>query len=399
MAHGHGPVKAALRALWHLAPALTAIVLYALVVTPVSRISILWRRGRGRRPRIVRGPVPIVSIHYASRADRLRGYRSDTIVYRTYRINDAGLYDRDLSKSTRVRFLGQLVPYAAFLAAGLRYDIFSFFFDGGLIGETPFWRVELPLLRLAGKRVVAYPYGADARLPSRTRAIPGWNAYSDIPPGAEDTDETAVRAKLDAFGRHAHAILGCADLVEDLPRVDGIFQFPVDVSRWQPLPLPGGSTVRVVHAPNHRHYKGTRYVEAAVAQLRDEGHDVELVLVEGRTGTEARRFYEEAHIVVDQLLIGAYAMFAIECMALGRPVVCYLNDRFRPYHPEWAECPIVSASPDTIVDELRRLVADPGLRSSLGARGPEYVRRVHSLEAVGETMDAVYRSAWGGAAA
>jgi hypothetical protein len=149
-----------------------------------------------------------------------------------------------------------------------------------------------------------------------------------------------------------------------------------------------------VHAPNHRHYKGTRYVQAAVAELREEGHDVELVLVEGRTGSEARRIYEEAHIAVDQLLIGAYAMFAIECMALGRPVVCYLNDRFRPYHPEWDDCPIVSASPDTVVAELRRLISDPDLRASLGARGPDYVRRVHSLEAVGETLDGVYGRIW-----
>ncbi|MEP6811476.1 MAG: hypothetical protein ABI990_00660 [Actinomycetota bacterium] len=392
-------MRRALRIVWHVAPALLAIVVYAVVVAPVSRISTALRRRRGQRPKIVRGPVPIISIHYASRADRLRGYRSDTVVYRRYRINDAGVFDLDLSRLTRIRLLGQLVPYAAFVVAGLRYDVFSFFFDGGLIGETPFWRAELPLLRLAGKRIVVYPYGSDARLPSRTRAIPGWNAYSDISPGAEDTDERDVRRRLDAFGRYANAILGCADLVEDLPRIDGVFQFPVDVARWQPVPPPADSTVRILHAPNHRRYKGTRFVEAAVAHLRDEGAPVELVLVEGRTGSEARRLYEQAHIVVDQLLIGAYAMFAIECMALGKPVVCYLNDRFRPYHPEWAECPIVSASPDTIVDELRRLVADPGLRSSLGASGPEYVRRVHSLEAVGETMDAVYRSVWGGAAA
>ena len=56
---------------------------------------------------------------------------------------------------------------------GLRYDIFCFYFDGGLLGETPFWRVELPLLRLAGKKIVVWPYGGDARLASRTRAAAG----------------------------------------------------------------------------------------------------------------------------------------------------------------------------------------------------------------------------------
>jgi glycosyltransferase involved in cell wall biosynthesis len=120
------------------------------------------------------------------------------------------------------------------------------------------------------------------------------------------------------------------------------------------------------------------------------------VLVQGMPGDEARRLYEQADVVVDQLLIGAYAQFAIECMALGRPVVCYLNPRFAAHHPEWADAPIVSATPDTIADELRLLVRDARLREELGRRGTEYVRRHHSLEAVANDLDRVYRSVWEG---
>jgi glycosyltransferase involved in cell wall biosynthesis len=109
---------------------------------------------------------------------------------------------------------------------------------------------------------------------------------------------------------------------------------------------------------------------------------------------EARREYARADIVADQFLIGAYALFAIEGMALGKPVLCYLDPELARHHPEWAEAPIVSANPDTLVDELRRLVVDPELRRELGARGPEYVRRVHSPEAVGAQLDAIYRRLW-----
>ena len=154
-----------------------------------------------------------------------------------------------------------------------------------------------------------------------------------------------------------------------------------------------GFGVKVLHGPNHPSHKGTSYIKAAVEQLRSEGEPVELVLVQGLPGDEARRYYEEAD-VVDQLLIGAYAQFAIECMGLGKPVVCYLNPRFGKHYPEWAEAPIVSATPDTILDELRRLVRDRPLREALGARGPEYVRRYHSLEAVGSELEAVYQRVW-----
>jgi glycosyltransferase involved in cell wall biosynthesis len=360
----------------------------------LGRLRTAQRRRAGQRPVVVRGPVPIVSSHYAARADRLRGYRSETIVYGTYRISARGLFDHDLSCWRRIPLFGQLVPYAAFLWALLRYDLFVFFFDGGLLGETPAWRLEPRLLHLAGKRIVAYPYGGDARLASRTRAIPGWQAYSDVAPNDEDRNEAEVAERLDVIGRGADAVLGSADLVENLPRLDGVFPFPIDVDEWQPVPAPNGEIVQVVHAPNHPHYKGTRYVEEAVARLQAEGEPVELVLVQGVPGNEARRLYEQADVVVDQLLIGAYAQFAIEGMALGRPVVCYLNPRFAAHHPEWAEAPVVSATPDTIVDELRRLVRARAHREELGAKGPEYVRRHHSLEAVGARLDEVYRAVW-----
>jgi glycosyltransferase involved in cell wall biosynthesis len=290
-----------------------------------------------------------------------------------------------------------VLPYLLLVRALLRYDLFGFFLDGGLLCRTPLWRVELPLVKLAGKRVVAYPYGGDGRLPSEARRLGRWNAYTDVPVGAEDRDEDDVRRRIAAFGRWADALLGCADLVEHLPRVDGVFLYPIDADAW---PSAGDEiddgVVTVVHSPNHRHYKGTRYLLDAVAALEREGLPVELVLIEGMANEEAKHAYMRADVVADQFLIGAYALFAIEGMALGKPVLCYLNDRFRRWHPEWAECPIVSADPDQLEHALRRLVLDPGLRRSLGARGPEFVRRHHSLEAVGERMDAVYRRVWFG---
>ena len=112
------------------------------------------------------------------------------------------------------------------------------------------------------------------------------------------------------------------------------------------------------------------------------------------TNDEARAVFARADIVADQFLLGAYALFAIEAMALGKPVLCHLNDRFRPCHPEWDECPIVNADPDTLTDELRKLALDPARRRELGARGPGYVRRYHSLETVGAMLDRIHRGIW-----
>ena len=203
-----------------------------------------------------------------------------------------------------------------------------------------------------------------------------------------------MRARLAAFGRHANVILGCADLVEDLPRLDGVFLYPFPTESWQPVEPPDDDVLTVVHSPNHPHYKGTRYLVEAVAEIRREGLPVELVLVQGMPTDEARAVYERADLIADQFLIGAYALFAIEGMALGKPVLCYLNERFARHHPEWRECPIVNTNPETIASSLRRLAADPDMRRELGRRGPPYVEKYHSLRAVGAQFDGIYRSLW-----
>ena len=84
-------------------------------------------------------------------------------------------------------------------------------------------------------------------------------------------------------------MLGCADLVEDLPRLDGVLLYPFDATDWQPVPEVDDGVVTVVHAPNHRHYKGTRFLEAAIEQLQAEGLPVEFVVVEGMTERRGAR--------------------------------------------------------------------------------------------------------------
>ncbi|MBD0329634.1 MAG: nuclear transport factor 2 family protein, partial [Thermoleophilia bacterium] len=353
------------------------------------------KRRRGALPAVLWGPIPLINIRYSALADRLYGYRSDTLVYEVYAINRERDFDYVLERLARLPLVGLLVPYGAFLWAGVRYDVFGCFFDGALLARTPWWRAELRLLRLAGKGVVVYPYGGDARLPSETRRLGRWHAYTDVPPGEEDRDEADVRARLAAFGRYADAILGCADLVEHLPRLDGVLRYPFPADEWRPVEPAADGVLTVVHSPNHPHYKGTRYLVEAVEEVRREGVAIELVLVQGMPNDEARAAYERADVIADQFLIGAYALFAIEGMALGKPVLCYLNERFAPYHPEWHECPILNTSPAAIADNLRRLAADPELRRELGRRGPPYVEKYHSLRSVGADLDTIYRSLWG----
>jgi glycosyltransferase involved in cell wall biosynthesis len=128
--------------------------------------------------------------------------------------------------------------------------------------------------------------------------------------------------------------------------------------------------------------------------LRREGLPVELDIVEGVPLDEARSRYAAADVIAGDFLLGGYANFGVEAMALGKPLLSYLRPRTARFHPEWAGAPVVNASPETLTDELRTLVLDPELRRELGRRGPEFVRSVHSLEAVGSQFAEIYERLW-----
>src|SRR5262249_36160863 len=95
----------------------------------------------------------------------------------------------------------------------------------------------------------------------------------------------------------------------------------LNLAEFEPVPPTDRTRPVVVHAPSNRARKGTEHVIAACSQL-----DVELEIVEGLHHEEARKRYERADIVVDQLNAGWYGLFAIEAMALGKPVVTALHE-------------------------------------------------------------------------
>lgn len=146
------------------------------------------------------------------------------------------------------------------------------------------------------------------------------------------------------------------------------------------------STVVVMHsrATHNRDYlgrdiKGSRFVERAVQQLKEEGIDVESLSPSGVMSREMRFLQVQADVVVDQLIYGTWGSTSLEALALGRPVVCYVRPSWRKFledrFPEIRDLPIVTADPTSISATLRELCLDRDLRLELGARGREFARQ------------------------
>jgi glycosyltransferase involved in cell wall biosynthesis len=348
-----------------------------------------------RRLRSLWGTTPIISISSTSKAEALLGITSHTLVFSRYFVT--GAFTHDLSRYCRNSCLKVLVPFLVLPWALLRYDVFHFFADRGIL---PSWRrhgfniLELLLLRVLGKKLFVYTYGGDVRTRRATLALGRYNCCVHCPePGRFCVcDEDRHARNMARLRRYATAVLAMGDMAEYTPGSDNsLFFWPIDLVR---VPYVGARAdavppIRIVHAPNHRYFKGTQYLVDAVEELQREGLQVELRCVEGVPNDEAMKLYADADIVAEQFLIGWHGYHAIEAMALGKPVVCYI--RKPEYHPAPRECPIVSASPDELAGALRGLVTDSAKRRALGEQGRAYVREHYSLEAFAERLRRLYQ--------
>jgi hypothetical protein len=363
----------------------------------LSWAGTLARRALGKKPRIVWGPTPILTIAESSELLRRLGYPSTTVVFTTYHIRSD--FDVNLKRAVLNPAVGYWLPNLLHLWSLLRFDVFHFFFDGGLwsgmnIIPSARW-LELPLLRLAGKRVIASAYGADVRVRHLNEMWQPFNICQECPaPGVYCVCGTHGLERAKYYRDWCNAVLAMGDMHDFVFDSRPDFNYwPIDVQSVAfagAAPRPG--SVRVVHSPNHQYFKGTRFLEAAIAALRARGHDVDLDLVEGVPNEEAKRRYAEADIVFAQCLAGWMGYTELEAMAVGKPVIGYIRNPSYLAHTEGS--PLVSATPATLEQELEALVADPARREELGRRGREYIEREWSYEALAPAYDALHREVW-----
>lgn len=359
-------------------------------------------RGRPARRSLWAG-TPILTLPVKAKAERLLGVQADTLVWTTYFITDGFKYNLQKLASNGPPWWRKALPYLVLVWACLRYQRFHYFCDHGILPPTGFLQFneyELYLLRYLGKEVFFYTYGADVRTQERTRALGEPNCCTECPtPGVCCVcSEELGSANYQRLRKYANAVFAMGDMIEYTPggRHD-LFYWPIDLDledgqRYRPsYPDPDADRpVRVVHAPNHRAFKGSQYLLRAVEELQAEGVAIELQLVERVPNRQALDIYRQADIVFDQCLIGFHGYFALEAMAMGKPVMCFIRDPQR-YLLRSEECPLINARADQVKDVLRKLAGDRRRLYRLGVQGRRYIEACYALEAFAGRLQRTYR--------
>ncbi len=313
-----------------------------------------------RRPlRVVHCPVNTAGVPWTNvRALRRRGIDARLVVFNRYAMHPEADRSLELGSGFLRRQLAQWKALAELLP---RTDVFHFVFGLTLVPQA----LQYPILRLSGRRSVMHYLGSDIR--------------------GKTPDELAP-------GRKAGArIVGSYDALRWVP--DATVVPPgVDLAAITPVPPSDRKRPLIVHAPSSRRRKGTEHVVAACETL-----DVELRVVEGLPHDAAFALYREADIVVDQLNAGWYGVLAIECLALGKPVVTFLHDEAKRLTEDayGLEVPLVDASAETLRDRLAELVEQgPAERRRIGEASRAYAEHVHDVERVTAALVEVYDGLW-----
>jgi glycosyltransferase involved in cell wall biosynthesis len=387
--------RAVLRPLKWLLDAFVALLFLVLAV-PLAVIS----RASRRRFDVGLGPEPLINNVYHKQALALHGYSAQTFVDSVFYITDAFDVRGDLKTSGLLR---PFRPYYLFVRSLFRYRVMYFYFNGGPLMRRPLlWRLEPWLYRLAGIRTVVMPYGSDVQDLTRSPNLAFRQAYAvDYP--EHSLRRNRVVAQIDLWTRGADHVLSGVEWVDYMYYWDTLMlgHFSIDVVDWASAEdsVPAGSDrpLRLLHAPNHRAIKGTNHFVRAVEELQAEGVDVELVMLERVPNQVVRQAMADADVVADQLIVGWYAMFALEAMAMGKPVICFLRpDLVHLYESEGlverGEIPIVSADASGVKDAIRELALNRDRIPELGRRGREFVEKHHSLEYIGSVFAEVNRA-------
>ena len=265
--------------------------------------------------------------------------------------------------------------------AARTYDVFHFHFAHSLLpfGLDLFW------LKRMHKKIIMEFHGDDIRYYFYRRE-PAYYPY----------DELVVRSKRDV--RNVVKALRYADLVithdeelrKHIPKKPlYITPLRMEPGRFTPVypdPEKDGRKDRIVivHAPSNPEFKGSKYVIAAVEELK-KTYDVEFILVEGKTQEEAFEIYKRADIIVDQLFAQTYGVFALEGMA----VVGWITEEIAATFPDFM--PMVSATIDSLASVLEGLILDGKRRYELGVAGRKYVEDYHDYRKVAQMQMDIYR--------
>lgn len=258
-------------------------------------------------------------------------------------------------------------------------DIFHFHFSTSLTFDYS----DLQLIQKLDKKMVMQYWGSDVRLYSRAREL---NPYVKV----KDMDEDGIKRRLEYISKFIpHCIVDyeLAEYVKDYHSNIHYSTVAMDLSKYKFVEETNNERLLIVHAPTAPEFKGSDYILKAIEELQMK-YDFDFKIVQGVSRGEAVKIYQKADLIIDQILTGGHGVFAVESMAMGKPVICWISEFMKEKYPE--ELPIISANPDTIKERIEYAIKNKDMLRDIGIKGRQYVEKYHDMNLISKNILEIY---------
>lgn len=293
-----------------------------------------------------------------SQGERKNGVESTVLIRDPSQYND---FCDILIKQPKSRVLATLKNMTFCVLNAHKYDVIHYSWGQMLIQYQRFglfgW--DLRYFKKRGKVIAVTFQGSDARQADYCLEHHDITFYTPEDVEAQRANDRFKRRRIEFYAKNADLIYSTnPDLLAVLPENARFRPYTkLQIQDWVPVysDYEKKQTV-IIHAPTKQKVKGTQFVLDAVNRLKSEGYDIDFRLLQNIPNKQVIDFYREADLVIDQLMVGWFGGFAVECMALGKPVMAYLREEDLKYIPEQMrrEMPVINVNADTIYSVLKR---------------------------------------------
>jgi len=243
-------------------------------------------------------------------------------------------------------------------------------------------------------RIVEF-WGSDIRIPELASADNPYIAqmYRLYPEQANGKREKSLKAQR-RFARYGFECLVPDSELESYIQKD-IWPSPyrskqrLTISDFDPKhPEPGKKRPLIVHVPSHKGIKGTKAILHAIDKLKSM-HDFEFKLIHGVTHSKVIQIVRDCDIMLDQFVLGAHGVAALEAMAFGKPTLCYIKPSLVPKYPD--DLPIINANQENLAEVLAGLLENGQMRHEVGWRSRAYVEKYHDAHKIARDLVVIYQ--------
>lgn len=236
---------------------------------------------------------------------------------------------------------------------------------------------DFELMKLMGKRMAVVFHGSDIR---DTGKHADRNSFSPFHNESPELERTRSRAKDNAAllpeirKLNIPIFVTTKDLLIDLPDAHWL-PVTIDFDRFHriaqesPIFPDPHQKLRVLYLPSRSWLKSADIIEPILNKLHNEGViSYSSYIADGKSLKHSQMpdAIAASDLVIDQFL-GVIGVFPIEALAAGRLVMSYVP-------PEAGETPIISVTPNTLEEEIRRVAAT----RPLPVGGIEYAKLWHN---------------------